>query len=353
PTCFRPPRQKPQDNEPVVFLWSVRRKRNLEAKDSLKSAPFEAFSKVWRLQWDQYRYEEKGQKKDSNAFGIFLVPDRADEASPQRHSDLVRSVSCTPIDAAGRGWNYTHADERQLGLNDSLVIGVAIYPPGTSISEELYLPPTTVTPTFLHQAEDSATANLFVRQMPMLHDGIFPRLLGNPTDSDVTFIVEEQEIPAHAAILRSDRAGPYFAALLAHEFKEKKDGKVHISGVTYKLFKAILEFVYAGRTAADSIPELMDLYCVADRFQVAALLPFIKGELFLSLARVAPPPETLLTLIQQMKPFPDLSTVVQVCVKHAVQNWAKIKACAMWSAVVTGPDAQDIVEVLLDEACGM
>ncbi|KAJ3273521.1 hypothetical protein HK104_004263 [Borealophlyctis nickersoniae] len=193
-------------------------------------------------------------------------------------------------------------------------------------------------------------AELLVHRTPILEHGIFPHLFGSSIRSDVTFIVEEKEIPAHATVLLNDRAGPYFAGLLAHEFKEKKDGKVFIDGVAYKIFKAILEYVYTGRTAVDSVVELSELYSAADRFQVTTLLPYIKHELILSIRESALTPEPLLTLIQQTKPFPDLSDVVQICVNLVLENWSVAKTSKTWRALVSGPESWDLVEMFVDKA---
>ncbi|KAJ3287024.1 hypothetical protein HK104_008785 [Borealophlyctis nickersoniae] len=192
----------------------------------------------------------------------------------------------------------------------------------------------------------------------MLEHGIFPDLLGDPADSEVTFLVEDQEIPGHATVLRNARAGRYFAGLLAHPFKEKIDGKVHIDGVTHKIFKAILEYVYTGRTSVGSVLELWELYCAADRFQVTTLLPYIKSELFLCLTSDIPSevpsdartPETILTLIPQMKAYPGLSDLRRLSGKCLVKNWDKVKASETWRELIEGTDIPDLFEVVLDAA---
>ncbi|KAJ3283210.1 BTB/POZ domain-containing protein 9 [Borealophlyctis nickersoniae] len=186
--------------------------------------------------------------------------------------------------------------------------------------------------------------------MPLLEYGIFPHLLGNDKGSDLTFIVENQAIPAHSNILQGGRAGPYLAALLAHPFKESRDRKVPISEVSHRIFNAILQYIYTGRTVVYSAQDLANLCCAADRFQVTTLLPYIKPELLLSLTAHLPNPDDLLKLIQQMRSFPALSQAVQICVKGVLANWAAAKASESWRTMVGGPEAREVFELFMEEA---
>ncbi|KAJ3280812.1 hypothetical protein HK104_000393, partial [Borealophlyctis nickersoniae] len=342
-----------QQTEPVVFLWSVRRQHNLKKTNTLGSGHFGAFGKLWALSFQQY-------SEDTKAFGVFLeakspgsVATRFDTLVRKELSgpDLYRCSHTKTFDS-DRDWGRTcnPAEARQLGVEDSMVVGVAIFPPDAPESDKLYVPPKTATSTFMHQAEGQDTWCVFVHQMPLLEYGIFPHLFGSSTRSDITFIIEDQVIPAHANILLTERAGPYFAGLLSHQFKENTDGKVHINGVPHKIFKAILEYVYTGRAAVDSALELCALYCAADRFQVTTLQPYIKGELIRSLKESLPEPPALLTLIQQMKAFPELSDAVRLCVDGVMLNWKTAKTSDNWRDLVTGTEVQDFIEVFLDEA---
>ncbi|KAJ3285201.1 hypothetical protein HK104_009596 [Borealophlyctis nickersoniae] len=214
----------PDQTDPIVFLWH----NNVQERHSATSASFGAFGKVYKLIHVQH---EKG-------FELLLV--RVSEYADIIELDFIIRHKPLGPDLARQGWSisgeyeecqavecWDHDQIRHLGLKDSMVLGVAIYPDNV---DKRFVPPKTVTSTFLHQAEGCATPCQFIHQMPMLEHGIFPDLLGNLAYSDVTFIVEDQEIPAHGTVLRNARAGRYFAGLLAHPFKEKTDGKVHIDG---------------------------------------------------------------------------------------------------------------------------
>ncbi|KAJ3279416.1 hypothetical protein HK104_001491 [Borealophlyctis nickersoniae] len=300
--------EQPQQTEPLVFLWSVRRHRTLLRDLSSKSATFGAFGKHWHLDCRQY------EQNNAKAFSVYLCAEVAD-GTPRCFHMIIRKELFGP----------------------DLARFLEMIPLVQDNGQE--------------PAEDSTVLHLFTHQTPLLNYGVFPRLFGDSTRSDVTFIIGGQEMPAHSAVLLSDRAGPYFAAFLAHPFKESRDGKVHITGVAHNIFKAILEYIYTGRTTVDGVLGLCELYCAAERFQVATQLPYIQAELLLSLrVAVQPNPALLLTLIQQMKAFPALSDVVRICVKAILMDWATAKASESWRAVVTGAEIQDFIEAFLDQA---
>ncbi|KAJ3278301.1 Leucine-zipper-like transcriptional regulator 1 [Borealophlyctis nickersoniae] len=301
------------------------------------------------------QYEENSKK----AFSIYLYAECADDAKrcfdiilrkDLLGPDLDRFLGTKTFSAGqGSGATWSHVGAGLLDINESMVVGVAIYHSNILAARdgEVVVPPTTATSSFFHQAECSTVLHLFTQQTPLLdYAGVFRRLFGDPTRSDVTFVIEEQEVPAHSAVLLSDRAGPYLAAL----FKEKGDGKVRITGVTHKIFKAILQYIYTGRATVDGVLGLCELYCAADKFQVTTLLPYTKGELLLSLRQTLPMPAILLTLIQQMRAFPGLSDVVRFCVKCILMDWNTAKASESWRGVVTGTEVQEFIEAFLDQA---
>ncbi|KAJ3277354.1 hypothetical protein HK104_003371 [Borealophlyctis nickersoniae] len=189
---------------------------------------------------------------------------------------------------------------------------------------------------------------MFTNQIPALDCGMFAHLLGNARVSDVIFILEDQEIPAHASILQNERGGPYFAAVFAHPFKESSDRKIHISEVALRIFKALLQYIYTGRAEVSGTDELAAF--VADRFQVTTLLPYIKSELLLSLKAHLPNPDELLSLIQQLKSFPNLSEAVRICVRGVLAKWPDAKTSESWRTMVEGPEARDVFELFMDEA---
>ncbi|KAJ3291364.1 hypothetical protein HK104_006159 [Borealophlyctis nickersoniae] len=258
-------------------------------------------------------------------------------------ADLVRTRILKVFNTPDKSWGprYPALTAWRRGFNDTVVVGVAVYPPKTPIPTKFTLPPQTATSSFLHQAEDTTTLSLFTHQIPALEYGTFSHLLVDSKTSDISFVVEDQEIPAHKNVLKSERAGPYFAGLLAHSFKENSDGRVTINDMAYKTFKAIFEYIYTGRTAVNAADDLFELYC---------LLAYIKGELILFLNNNLPKPNDLLSLIRRLQPYPDLSEAVRICVSGVLDKWDDVQASQQWGALVTGPGGKEFVETLLSEA---
>ncbi|KAJ3288532.1 BTB/POZ domain-containing protein 9 [Borealophlyctis nickersoniae] len=344
--------QEPQQKEPVVFLWSVRRHGNLEEDTLKESAVFVAFGKEWQLIWQEY------EKSNVNELGVFLKPICPDEEET-RFDTFVRNEKSGPdldrkclLTVIAEDWGMT-LSRATVDLKKSVVLGVAIYPPKAPIARKKFVPAQTATSSCLYQKGDTASLCLLTHQIPAFEYGTFSHLLADSKRSDITFIVEDEKIPAHTIVLQNGRAGQYFAGLLAHPFKENTDGCVHIDHVPCRIFKAILEFIYTGRTAVTSEQDLLELYRYISRlyrFQITTLLPYIKGELILSLNDTTRKPDDLLNLIRQLQGFPDLTEAVRICVKAVLKDWANAKMSENWRALFDGPDAQDFVEGFLDQA---
>ncbi|KAJ3283016.1 hypothetical protein HK104_010604 [Borealophlyctis nickersoniae] len=331
--------------DPVVFLWSIPRQKDIQAVHWTDSAWFGAFGRQWRLSCSQY------PESNVTDIGLFLIPITAADTeirfdifirNEPLSGDLVRvSDRQTVLCGKGKGKLFPKDVVQRTNVNKSLVVGVAIYAKGLPYSEMLLVPPQTATSSFLYQSEGSASPCLFTHQIPVLDYGIFPHLSGNAKLADVTFFVEDQEIPAHASILQSERGGRTLL-VFSHTLSKKV--------ATARIFKALLEYIYTGKAEVSGTDELAALYCAADRFQVTTLLPYIKAELLLSLKSHLPNPDKLLRLIQQLKSFPDLSQAVRICVKGVLAKWADAKASESWCTMVGGPEAREVFELFMEEA---
>ncbi|KAJ3291216.1 hypothetical protein HK104_006276 [Borealophlyctis nickersoniae] len=185
---------------------------------------------------------------------------------------------------------------------------------------------------------------------------------GQPTESsggfsvpaqDFSFVIEGHEYPAHTAILRNERAGSYFRSLVTLPFEEASDRRVHIPGIKKGIFRGILQYIYTGRAVFKDgrAVELLDLYRAADRFQMTPLTSLIKTELLLLPSNSTPDPTELLTLIQQMKGFPDLVEAVTTCVKVLLPKWGEAKKCRKWKEVAgDNVEVRSFMESLIDAA---
>ena len=60
--------------------------------------------------------------------------------------------------------------------------------------------------------------------------------------TDVVFVVEGEEFPAHKMVLATE--SEYFRQLLYGGMREASQKKITISGITPEIFKIVLEYVY-------------------------------------------------------------------------------------------------------------
>ena len=64
--------------------------------------------------------------------------------------------------------------------------------------------------------------------------------------SDVLFIVDNQEVPAHRCILSA--RSEYFRAMFSDGMREANTSKpIYINSVQYNVFKAVMQFIYCGK----------------------------------------------------------------------------------------------------------
>jgi hypothetical protein len=85
--------------------------------------------------------------------------------------------------------------------------------------------------------------------------------------SDVTFVVEGQEVPAHKVLcLRC----PYFRALLTGDMRESLMDRIAINDVRKDIFLRLLEYLYTDDVEVD-LDMAMELFQAADQFGVERL----------------------------------------------------------------------------------
>jgi hypothetical protein len=59
--------------------------------------------------------------------------------------------------------------------------------------------------------------------------------------ADVTFILEDKEVPAHKLMLVRC---PYFAAMFSSEMKERSMDKIRIETMSHHIFLLVLKYLY-------------------------------------------------------------------------------------------------------------
>lgn len=94
------------------------------------------------------------------------------------------------------------------------------------------------------------------------------QLLDTQDFSDFKFTVSGEEFNVHRSIL--SLASPYFATLFKSDFKENEE-RVLVNNENPVLFKLLLEFVYKGKFPDNFSDVAMDLYVMADLYQMEIL----------------------------------------------------------------------------------
>lgn len=94
-------------------------------------------------------------------------------------------------------------------------------------------------------------------------------LLHSGKHSDVTLTVQDKEFNAHRVILGI--RSPVFSAMMEHETKEKATGVVNIPDCNPDPFIDFLHFLYTGSTKKLNADNVLDLYTIADKYQVPEL----------------------------------------------------------------------------------
>lgn len=100
-------------------------------------------------------------------------------------------------------------------------------------------------------------------------------LLDTGVGADVTFEVDDEQMPAHKIILQA--RSPVFKALLTGPMREGHEGVVTIHDVRGPVFRALLHFAYSDTLPIDlqgsrlEVPMAQHLLAAADRFQLIRL----------------------------------------------------------------------------------
>lgn len=100
-------------------------------------------------------------------------------------------------------------------------------------------------------------------------------LLDSGVGADVTFEVDDEQMPAHKIILQA--RSPVFKALLTGPMREGHEGSVAVHDVKAPVFRALLHFAYSDTLPTElqgarlEVPMAQHLLAAADRFQLIRL----------------------------------------------------------------------------------
>ncbi|GBM32448.1 Speckle-type POZ protein-like B [Araneus ventricosus] len=99
----------------------------------------------------------------------------------------------------------------------------------------------------------------------------FKRLLEPKGSSFADVIVKcgGASIPAHKNILSA--RSPVFAAMFAHPMKESRENEVDITDIDVSILRALLTYIYTGKTSDLTVSSAADLLFAADKYQLQDL----------------------------------------------------------------------------------
>ena len=106
-------------------------------------------------------------------------------------------------------------------------------------------------------------------------DANYPELnyFMNESESDVVFIVDGKRVPAIRRILAFK--SNVFEAMFSGNFVESDQNEIRLEDLSYEAFKSMIRFIYTEQLVTcdnESIPELMEVLKVADRYQIQRLI---------------------------------------------------------------------------------
>ena len=97
------------------------------------------------------------------------------------------------------------------------------------------------------------------------------KLLDTQSMADVTFVVKNEKIGAHTAIVVS--ASPVICAMLEEDkFKEGRTKVVEVDDIDPAIFKEVLRYLYTGKAPKLDEDDMTEpLFLAADKYQIEAL----------------------------------------------------------------------------------
>ena len=160
------------------------------------------------------------------------------------------------------------------------VIQVASYNEHTAALVSLSTEPILMSssfPTTAGAVQDSEMT--FLRDMRTLFSqGMF---------ADVTFLVEGLRIPSHRAILSA--RSEHFSSMFQSGMRESVESEIEIPNVRYRIFCALLEFLYTNQVQSISGEDAVELYVLADLYQIDDLKTLSKDVIIRSLTMQSAP----------------------------------------------------------------
>jgi len=153
-----------------------------------------------------------------------------------------------PANKAPMGTRYSV--ERNSGLGTAQLLRLDLIPKNeiAILYSMEYLPQETV-------EENDCTIKLQSDFIDMLESAKF---------TDVTFVIQEEEVAAHKNVLASRSS--YFEKMFDSDMQESVSNRVEVTDVQPDTFQAVLSYLYGGVMEEESFESLAELIAAADKY---------------------------------------------------------------------------------------
>lgn len=152
------------------------------------------------------------------------------------------------------------------------------------------------------------------------------RLIGNQNLSDITFVVQNEEIPACKSILSS--YSHVFASMFSSGMKEEQSSRVEIIDIEPTIFKLFLRYIYCGRVESTDIEKLLKLVIAADKYSVKSLVDLCAYRISMNLSVDTAVDALIVSDIVSAKFFK------KECIRFIVENKHKVVDTKSYEAMV-------------------
>eukprot|EP00242_Pyramimonas_sp_CCMP2087_P000191 CAMPEP_0198228870 /NCGR_PEP_ID=MMETSP1445-20131203/113827_1 /TAXON_ID=36898 /ORGANISM="Pyramimonas sp., Strain CCMP2087" /LENGTH=580 /DNA_ID=CAMNT_0043909303 /DNA_START=198 /DNA_END=1941 /DNA_ORIENTATION=+ len=206
-------------------------------------------------------------------------------------------------------------------------------------------------------ASDAATPLGFLRLPPLPRSSFVSDIQHHLIDSgsfhDVTFVVDQERVPAHRSHL-SARC-KYFRSMFSAGFQEGGIAEIHIEGTSSAAFKALLKYLYTDNMdeAVDDAV-LFDLAKLSDQYQVERLHTHCLHRLFKGITIQ----NAVVRLVQAHTasgegPTPDMCARLQsTTLRYVTHNLEEMRCNAMETLELLEREHPDLFKKVLKRKCG-
>lgn len=180
-----------------------------------------------------------------------------------------------------------------------------------------------------------------VEEAVLTLSGDLQPMVDNPQFSDVTFVVEGQQVHAHKFILYA--RSEYFRRMFTSGYREATDKTITIPDVSYDVFLAVLSYLYTG-TSKDIDPQMAcEVLGVANLYGIEPLKRTCADMMMraITISNVA-------SILQAADTY-QVGQLRSHCISYMVEHFAEVVKSESFSELISTP-TRPLVLLFLEEA---